>query len=84
VNSFVIAAIVMLLAAIPCGIVVVRGTTTMDAVVAYEAVSSIVFMVLVLLAEGFSRPGEFELPVHLAVLLFGSGLVFVRFLERWL
>jgi multicomponent Na+:H+ antiporter subunit F len=83
VNSFVIAAIVMLLAVIPCGIVVVRGTT-MDAVVAYEAVSSIVFMVLVLLAEGFSRPGEFELPVHLAVLLFGSGLVFVRFLERWL
>ena len=82
-NSFVIAAIVMLLAVIPCGIVVVRGTT-MDAVVAYEAVSSIVFMVLVLLAEGFSRPGEFELPVHLAVLLFGSGLVFVRFLERWL
>ena len=83
VNSFVIAAIVMLLAAIPCGIVVVRGTT-MDAVVAYEAVSSIVFMVLVLLAEGFRRSGEFELPVHLAVLLFGSGLVFVRFLERWL
>ena len=83
VNSFVIAAIVMLLAAIPCGIVVVRGTA-MDAVVAYEAVSSIVFMVLVLLAEGFRRSGEFELPVHLAVLLFGSGLVFVRFLERWL
>jgi multisubunit Na+/H+ antiporter MnhF subunit len=83
VNSFVIAAIVMLLAVIPCGIVVARGTT-MDAVVAYEAGSAIVFMVLVLLAEGFRRPGEFELPVHLAVLLFGGGLVFVRFLERWL
>ena len=91
-NSFVIAAIVMLLAAIPCGIVVVRGTT-MDAVVAYEAVTSIVFMVLVLLAEGFRRSGEFELPVHLAVLLFGSELGskfidlcwrIVRFLERWL
>ena len=41
-------------------------------------------MVLVLLAEGFRRTGEFELPVLLAVLLFGSGLVFVRFLERWL
>ncbi len=82
-NSFVIAAIVMLLALIPCGIVAARGTT-MDAVVAYEGVTAIVFMVLVLLAEGFSRPGEFELPVHLAVLLFGGGLVFVRFLERWL
>ena len=82
-NGFVIAAIAMLVAVIPCGIVVVRGKV-MDAVVAYEAVSSIVVMVLVLLAEGFRRSGEFELPVLLAVLLFGSGLVLVRFLERWL
>ena len=82
-NSFVIAAIAMLVAVIPCGIVVVRGQL-MDAVVAYEAISSVALMVLVLLAEGFRRPGEFELPVLLALLLFGSGLVFVRFLERWL
>ena len=80
-NSFVIAAIAMLVAVIPCGIVVVRGQL-MDAVVAYEAISSVVLMVLVLLAEGFRRPGEFELPVLLALLLFGSGLVFVRFLEQ--
>ena len=82
-NSFVIAAIAMLVAVIPCGIVVIRGQL-MDAVVAYEAISSIVVMVLVLQAEGFRRPGEFELPVLLALLLFGSGLVFARFLERWL
>ena len=82
-NGFVIAAIAMLVAVIPCGIVVVRGQL-MDAVVAYEAICSVVLMVLVLLAEGFRRPGEFELPVLLAVLLFGSGLVFARFLERWL
>jgi multicomponent Na+:H+ antiporter subunit F len=83
VTGFVIAAIVMLAAVLPCGVVAVRGSV-MSAVVAYEAVSAIVVMVLVLLAEGFRRPGEFELPVLLAVLLFGSGLVFVRFLERWL
>lgn len=82
-NSFVIAAIAMLVAVIPCGIVMVRGQL-MDAVVAYEAISSVVLMVLLLLAEGFRRSGEFELPVLLALLLFGSGLVFVRFLERWL
>ena len=82
-NGFVIAAIAMLVAVIPCGIVVVRGQL-MDAVVAYEAITSVVLMVLLLLAEGFQRPGEFELPVLLALLLFGSGLVFVRFLERWL
>jgi multisubunit Na+/H+ antiporter MnhF subunit len=83
VNSFVIAAIAMLVAVVPCGIVMVRGQL-MDAVVAYEAISSVVLMVLVLLAEGFRRSGEFELPVLLALLLFGSGLVLVRFLERWL
>ena len=82
-NAFVVAAIAMLLGMIPCGIVLCRGTV-MDAVVAYEAISAIAVMVLVLLAEGFRRPGEFELPVLLAVLLFGSGLVFVRLLERWL
>jgi multisubunit Na+/H+ antiporter MnhF subunit len=83
VNAFVVAAIAMLAALVPCGIVLLRGTI-MDAVVAYEAISAIAVMVLILLAEGFRRPGEFELPVLLAVLLFGSGLVFVRMLERWL
>lgn len=82
-NSFVVAAIAMLAGLIPCGIVLVRGKI-MDAVVAYEAISAIIVMVLILLAEGFRRSGEFELAVVLAVLLFGSGLVFVRFLERWL
>jgi hypothetical protein len=73
----------MLAGVIPCGIVLCRGTV-MEALVAYEAISSIVLIVLVLLAQGFRRPGEFELPVLLAVLLLGSGLVFVRALERWL
>ena len=82
-SAFVIAAIAMLAATIPCGIVLARGQL-MDAVVAYELISSIVVLVLVLLAVGFNRSGELELPVLLAVLLFGSGLVFVRFLERWL
>jgi hypothetical protein len=56
----------------------------MEAVVAYEAISSIVVMVLVLIPQGFGRSSEFELPILLAVLLLGSGLVFVRTVERWL
>ena len=82
-NAFVVAAIAMLIGMIPCGIVVWRGTA-MEALVGYEAISSIAVMVLVLLAEGFSRFGELELPIVLAVLLVGSGLVFARALERWL
>jgi hypothetical protein len=82
-TGFVVAAIGMLIGVIPCGIVLLRGKL-MEAVVAYEVISSIAVMVLILLSQGFRRPGEFELPVLLAVLLFGSGLVFVRALERWL
>jgi multisubunit Na+/H+ antiporter MnhF subunit len=83
VTNFIVAATAMLIALVPCGIVVVRGEL-MAAVAAYEAISSVVIMVLILLAEGFGRTGEFELPALLAVLLLGSGLVFVRFLERGL
>jgi multisubunit Na+/H+ antiporter MnhF subunit len=83
VSIFIVAAVGMLLGVIPCGIVVWRGTA-MEAVIAYEAVSSIVVMVLVLISVGFDRFGELELPILLAMLTFGSGLVFVRALERWL
>jgi multisubunit Na+/H+ antiporter MnhF subunit len=83
VSAFVVAAIAMLVGMIPCGIVVWRGTA-MEALVGYEAISSIAVMVLVLLAEGFNRFGELELPIVLAVLIFGSGLVFARAMERWL
>jgi len=83
VSGFIVAAVVMLAGVAPSGIVMCRGTV-MEAVVAYEVVSSIAVMVLILLAQGFGRPAEFELPVLLAALLLGSGLVFVRTLERWL
>lgn len=81
--DFGLAAIVMLAGIIPCGIVLCRGTF-MEAVVAYETISSIIVIVLALLAQGFQRPAEFEFPVILAVLLLGSALVYIRALERWL
>ena len=81
-SSFVIAAIAMLVALIPLGVVLCRADV-MSAVVAYEAIGSVAVLVLMLLAEGFRRSGEFELAILLAVLLLGGGLVFVRSLERW-
>jgi multisubunit Na+/H+ antiporter MnhF subunit len=83
VMPFVAAAIAMLIAMIPAGVVLYRGELAAS-VVAYEFITSVVVMVLALLAEAFKRPSLFELPVLLAVLLFGSGLVFVRAMERWL
>lgn len=81
--GFLIAAVAMLLAVIPLGITALRGNL-MHAVVAYEAMSSIVVMVLILIPQGFERSGEFEFPILMALLLLGSGLVFVHALERWL
>jgi multisubunit Na+/H+ antiporter MnhF subunit len=83
VTSFVIAAIAMLVALVPAGVVIARGTLA-DAVVGFEFLTSVAVMIFALLAEGFQRSGLFEFPVLLAVLLLGSGLVFVRVLERWL
>jgi multisubunit Na+/H+ antiporter MnhF subunit len=83
VMAFVAAAIAMLIAIIPAGIVLCRGELAAS-VVAYEFITSVIVIVLALLAQGFKRSSEFELPVVLAVLMYGSGLVFVRVMERWL
>jgi multisubunit Na+/H+ antiporter MnhF subunit len=82
-TAFVIAAIVMLVALIPAGMTLIRGTLA-DSVVGYQFISTVTVLILALLAEGFGRSGLFEFPVLLAVLLFGGALVFVRALERWL
>ncbi len=83
VMGFVVAAIAMLIAVIPAGIVLCRGELAAS-VVAYEFIAAVIVMVLALLAQAFRRSSEFELPVLLAVLMYGSGLVFVRVMERWL
>ena len=81
--AFTAAAIAMLSCLIPAGIVLCRGELGAS-VIAYEFITSVMVMVLALLAQGFQRSSEFELPVLLAVLMYASGLVFVRAMERWL
>jgi multisubunit Na+/H+ antiporter MnhF subunit len=83
VMAFVAAAIAMLIAIIPAAIVLCRGELAAS-VVAYEFITAVMVMVLALLAQGFQRSSEFEFPVLLAVLMYGSGLVYVRAMERWL
>jgi multisubunit Na+/H+ antiporter MnhF subunit len=81
--AFTAAAIAMLICLVPAGIVIARDDLP-AAVVAYQFITAVVVMVLALLAQAFGRSALFELPVLLALLMFGSGLVFVRALERWL
>jgi multisubunit Na+/H+ antiporter MnhF subunit len=83
VTSFAVAAIAMLIALVPAGVVIARRPLA-DALVGFQFLTSVAVMIFALLAEAFKRSGLFEFPVLLAVLLLGSGLVFVRALERWL
>jgi len=83
VTSFIVAAVALLIALAPAAVTLARGTLA-DAVIGFELITSVAVMVFALLAEGFKRPSLFEFPVIVALLLFGSGLVFVRALERWL
>ena len=78
--GFIVAAVAMLACLLPAGIVLVRGDLA-EALVGYEFVTGVAVMVFALLAEGFGRPSLFEFPVLLAVLLYGSGLVFARALR---
>jgi multisubunit Na+/H+ antiporter MnhF subunit len=78
-NVWLIAATVLLAGLVPCGWVLARGRE-MDGVVALELASTIVTVVLVLLAEGFHRSSYFTVPVVLAALSFVGTLVFIRLL----
>lgn len=81
--AFLAAAIAMLLALVPTGIVIARGDLV-DAVVGYEFGTVVAVLVLMLIPQALGRAAIFEMPVLLALLAYGGGLVFVRALERWL
>jgi multisubunit Na+/H+ antiporter MnhF subunit len=84
VNVWLLAATVLLAGLLPCAWVLVRGRLN-EALVALELASTLVTVVLLLLAEGYGRSSYFVLPLTLAALQFVGTLVFVRFLgDRWL
>ena len=83
-NVWLVAATVLLLGLVPCCWVLLRGKVN-DALVAVELASTLVTLVLLLLAEGFHRSSYFELSIVLAALSFVGSLLFVRFVgDRWL
>jgi len=81
--AFAIAAIAMLVALVPAGIVVARGELA-EAVVGYEFAAAVVVLVFILIPQAFARAALFEMPVLFALLAYGSGLVFVRSVEDWM
>jgi multicomponent Na+:H+ antiporter subunit F len=55
----------------------------MDRLVALELAGTIDTLILVALAVGFRRDIYIDLALALALLSFAGGMVFARFLERW-
>ncbi|HLK33539.1 MAG TPA: monovalent cation/H+ antiporter complex subunit F [Terriglobales bacterium] len=82
-NIWLTGSAVLLFALVPCGVASFRGDTV-ERLVGLEMAGMIVTLLLVMLAEGMSRVNFYDLALALALLAFGGGLVFARFLERWL
>jgi multicomponent Na+:H+ antiporter subunit F len=82
-NYWLWAALALLVALVPC-LYVSASKPVEDRLVALEFASCIVTLELMLMAEGFCRPAFYDLPLTLALLSFGAGMVFARFLQRWL
>jgi multicomponent Na+:H+ antiporter subunit F len=82
-NVWIWAALALLLALIPCLIVCFRGDIG-DRLVGLEFASIVVTIELLLMAQGFGHPSFYDLPLTLVLLSFGGGMVFARFLQRWL
>ena len=82
-NVWLVASTVLLVALVLPLSLLVRAPR-LDALVALELSSVVVTLVLLLLSEGFHRSIYTVLPMVLAAVSFASGLVFARFLGRWL
>lgn len=78
-----IAAIGLLICLIGPFVRCVHGDTV-SRLVGLETASSVVVWILLALGEAFHRVPFVDLALTLSLLTFGAGLVFARFLERWM
>jgi multisubunit Na+/H+ antiporter MnhF subunit len=83
VYAFTLAATVLAAGILPLGYVALKERP-IDGVVALELAGTLVLLVLLCLAEGFHRSFEYGVAIVAAVMSWIGGLVFVRFLGRWL
>jgi multicomponent Na+:H+ antiporter subunit F len=82
-NLWLTAAALVASSLVLCAFMCLRGTPERR-LVGVEMTSMIVITSMVLFTIGFGRLPFIDLPLALAILSFGGGLVFVRFLRRYL
>jgi multisubunit Na+/H+ antiporter MnhF subunit len=83
VNFWLIAGMVVSATLLPCADMCLRGSPERR-LVGLEMTSLIITIALVLFTIGFGRIPFIDLPLALAIMSFGGGLVFARFLEKHL
>jgi multicomponent Na+:H+ antiporter subunit F len=81
VNAWWIAATLFTLALIPCLAVGLRGAVGRR-LVALEMAGTVESLLLLVLAEAMDRPAFMDLGLTMALMTYGGGLVFARFLEQ--
>lgn len=82
-NAWLIAAAALALGLLPCLWICSAGRVV-ERLIALQMANLLATLMIVLLAEGFERVSLYDVALALAFLSFGSTLVFVHFLERWL
>jgi multicomponent Na+:H+ antiporter subunit F len=82
-NPWLIAAAAVSAALLPCADMCLRGSAERR-LVGLEMTGMIVTIALVLFTIGFGRIPFIDLPLTLAIMSFGGGLVFARFLGKHL
>ena len=82
-NLWMLASIGFLFCLIPCGIASFRGSP-MKRLLGLEMTGIVASLFLLTMAEALGRPNFYDIGLTMALLTFGGGIVFTRFLERWL
>lgn len=73
----------LILALVPCALVVLRDRDPVSRLVGLEMAGVVITLAFLLLCEAMGRVMFLDLALTLALLSFGGSLVFARFIERW-
>jgi multisubunit Na+/H+ antiporter MnhF subunit len=82
-NPWMLAAVGLLSCVIPCGISCFKGSPV-ERLIGLEMMGIVSTMFLLVMAEALGRTSFYDIGLTMSLLTFGGGLVFTRFLERWL
>lgn len=82
-NPWLLASFGLTFCLIPCAVAAFRGSP-MERLLGLEMGGVIISMLFITISETLGNPNFYDLALATALMAFGGGLVFVRFLERWL